>query len=231
MEKVITTTIGVDLGDKYSHVCLLNDQGVATEQLRIQGFRLPSCSASAFHRQVREHIPLELLPALSPILTCLEQIAEQIKTYDKDLIGRIHDAHPAVNRLEQVRGVGTLTALAFVLTIEDPKRFRKSRDVGPYLGLVPRQDQSGDGDKQLRITKAGSGFVRRLLVNCSHYILGPFGEESDLRNWGLALSTRGGRNSKKRAVVAVARKLATLLHRLRVTGETYAPNGYVRAAA
>lgn len=114
-----------------------------------------------------------------------------------------------------------MTALAFVLTLEDPARFAKSRAVAVYLGLVPRRDQSGEVDKQLRITKAGDVFLRRLLISCGHYILGPFGGESDLRRWGSALCERGGKNGKKRAVVAVARKLAVLLHSLWVSGEEY----------
>jgi transposase len=197
--------------------------------VKAAGHRLPKCVADSFHKKVFDSIPETLKPALDPIVACVEAISEQIKDYDRDLEGRVHDAHPEVKRVEQVKGVGTLTALAFVLTIEDPKRFRKSRDVGPYLGLVPRQDQSGDSNKQLRITKAGNGFVRKLLVNCSHHILGPFGPDTDLREWGLSLASRGGKNSKKRAVIAVARKLATILHRLWVTGETYVPTGYVRA--
>ena len=115
--------------------------------VKATGHRLPKCTAESFHRLASDPIPAELAPALSPIIACLEAISLQIKGYDKDLEGRIRDAHPETRRVEQVTGVGTLTALAFVLTIEDPRRFRKSRDVGPYLGLVPRQDQSGDSDK------------------------------------------------------------------------------------
>jgi transposase len=116
-----------------------------------------------------------------------------------------------------------LTALCYVLTLEDPGRFHQSRAVGPYLGLCPRRDQSGGRDAQLRITKRGDAMLRRLLVSGAQYILGPFGPESDLRHWGLRLAARGGKNAKKRAVVAVARKLATLLHRLWVTGAVYQP--------
>ena len=125
--------------------------------------------------------------------------------------------------MQQIRGIGPLTSLAYVLTLEDPERFRKSRDVGPYLGLVPARRASGEADPQLRITKAGDGLLRRLLVNAAHYILGPFGEDCDLRRHGLRIAGRGGKNAKKRAVVAVARKLAVLMHRLWVTGEVYDP--------
>ena len=120
-------------------------------------------------------------------------------------------------------GVGVLTALAYVLTLEEPTRFQNSRAVGAYLGLRPRRHDSGARKPQLRITKAGDSHVRRLLVGAAQYNLGPHGPDSSLRRWGLALSERGGKNAKKRAVVAVARKLAVLLHRLWVTGEVYEP--------
>jgi transposase len=135
--------------------------------------------------------------------------------------------------LTQVSGVGTLTAMAFVLTIEEPHRFRRSRDVGCYLGLRPKQQDSGERSPQLRITKAGDSYLRKILVSSAHYIIGPFGPDTDLRRWGLKLCERGGKNAKKRAVVAVARKLAVLLHRLWVTGEVYEPlrNAQAKLAA
>jgi len=125
--------------------------------------------------------------------------------------------------LRQVKGVGPITALAYALTLENPQRFAKSRDVGPYLGLVPKQEDSGESQPQLGISKAGDSMVRKLLVGSAQYILGPFGPDTDLRRYGLRLCERGGKNAKKRAVVAVARKLAVLLHRLWVTGEVYEP--------
>ncbi len=131
--------------------------------------------------------------------------------------------YPETDLLRQVSGVGSLTALSFVLRVEDPQRFRRSRALGAYLGLQPRRSQSGDKDPELRITKAGDADLRRLLVNAAHYVLGPFGPDTNLRRWGLALAGRGRKNAKKRAVVAVARKLAVLLHRLWVTGEVYEP--------
>jgi len=131
--------------------------------------------------------------------------------------------------LRQISGVGALTALAFVLTLEDPHRFAKSRDVGAYLGLRPRQRDSGGQRPQLRITKAGDTLLRRLLVTSAHYILGPFGPDTDLRRFGLRLAERGGKAAKKRAAVAVARKLSVVLHRLWVTGEAYQAIGYGRS--
>ena len=123
----------------------------------------------------------------------------------------------------QVPDVGAITALYYVLTIEDPGRFAKSRAVGAYVGLRPRQRDSGEQKPQLRITKAGDRLLRSLLVRCAHYILGPFGPDADLRRSGLRMAERGGAAGKKRAIVAVARRLAVLLHRLWVTGEVYEP--------
>ena len=128
------------------------------------------------------------------------------------------------NKLLQVSGVGPVTALAYVLTIDDPYRFPKSRQLGAYLGLTPKRDQSGKCDKQLRISKTGNTYLRSLLVGCAHYIIGPFGPDSDLRKYGVSIVARGGKNAKKRAAVAVARKIAVLLHQLWVNGKPYDPS-------
>jgi transposase len=138
--------------------------------------------------------------------------------------------YPEVTLLRKVPGVGPVTALTFVLTIGDAKRFARSRDVGCYLGLRPRQQQSGERDPQLGITKAGNRYLRTLLVECAQHVLGVFGADTALRRWGLSLAERGGKNAKKRAIVAVARKLAVLLHRLWVTQEPYEPFYGVPAA-
>jgi transposase len=187
------------------------------------GVRLPSCSATSFHKQVPEFIPPDLLPALAPVLDHVAALTQQIYAYDRQIEKLCQDCYPETKLLRNVSGVGSLTALAYVLTLEDPKRFRKSREVGPCLGLVPRQDQSGEHDPQLHITKTGNGYLRKLLVHSAHYILGPFGEDSDLRRWGMKIAEKGGKNAKKRAVVGLARKLAVLLHRLWITGEVYEP--------
>jgi transposase len=125
--------------------------------------------------------------------------------------------------LRQVEGIGPLRALTFVLTLEDPHRFEKSRSVGAYLGLVPATDQSGERDPQKRISKEGDEMLRKLLVGSAHYVLGPFGSDSDLRRHGEKIASRGGKNAKKRAAVAVARKLSVLLHSLWISGEVYDP--------
>lgn len=196
------------------------------------GERLPKCTAECFHRKTLLLIPSALRPALDPLYATLEALHAQIRTLDRT-IAELAKQEPALVALCQVDGIGDLTALAFVRTLGDKKRFPKSRVAGAFLGLRPRRDQSGDDDPQLRITKAGDGFVRKLLVNAANRILGPFGQDSDLRRWGLKLAERGGKNARKRAKVAVARKLAVLLHRLWVTGEVYQPLGYreVRKAA
>lgn len=185
------------------------------------GVRLPACSTPAFARRTRAAVPEELTPALGAVFGLLEDLNRVIATYDRAVAARCERTYPETARLIQVVGVGPLTALAYVLTLEDPARFAQSRTVGAYLGLCPKQASSGERTPQLRITKAGDGMLRRLLVGSAHYILGPFGPDCDLRRWGLRLAARGGKNAKKRAVVAVARKLAVLLHRLWTTGERY----------
>jgi len=187
------------------------------------GARLPSCSADSFAHKVAADIPETLRPALAPILETIAGLTQQIRGYDRTIEGLCSERYPETRQLRGISGVGPLTALAFVLTLEDPSRFRKSREVGPALGLVPRTDQSGDRDPQLGITKTGDAFLRRLLVGSAQYMLGPFGPDCDLRRWGLGLAERGGKNAKKRAVVGLARKLAILLHHLWKTGEIYDP--------
>jgi transposase len=173
--------------------------------------------------KVEESVPVEMREALLPLVRLTSALSDSIQGYDEKIekLGREKYGHTAL--LRQVKGVGPITALAYVLTLENPERFEKSRDVGPYLGLVPKQEDSGESQPQLGISKAGDRMMRRLLVGSAHYILGPFGPDTDLRRYGLRLCERGGKNAKKRAGVAVARKLAVLLHRLWVSGEVYEP--------
>ncbi len=188
------------------------------------GGRLPKCPARSFHNKAPEHIPEALMPALGPILEQIGSLTERIRDYERQLETISKEHYPQETELlRQVEGIGTLTALTFVLTLEDPERFAKSRSVGAYLGLVPATDQSGDRDPQKRISKEGDEMLRKLLVGSAHYILGPFGSDSDLRRHGEKIASRGGKNAKKRAAVAVARKLSVLLHRLWVSGELYDP--------
>ena len=188
------------------------------------GSRLPKCPAVSFHKKAAENIPEALWPALGPILETIGSLTERVREYDRQLEAISKEHYPETDLLRQVEGVGTLTALTFVLTLEDPYRFEKSRAVGAYLGLVPATAQSGERDPQKHISKEGDEMLRRLLVGSAHYVLGPFGSDSDLRRHGEKIASRGGKkNAKKRAAVAVARKLSVLLHRLWMTGETYEP--------
>jgi len=187
------------------------------------GARLPKCPARSFHKRASEHIPEALRPALGPILEQIGSLTERIKDYDRKLEAICQEYYPETDLLRQVEGIGPLTALTFVLTVEDPYRFEKSRSVGAYLGLVPATDRSGERDPQKRISKEGDQMLRRLLVGSAHYVLGPFGSDSDLRRHGEKIASRGAKNAKKRAAVAVARKLSVLLHRLWVSGEVYDP--------
>jgi transposase len=191
--------------------------------VKANGDRLPKCSTASFAKKCEPLVPPELQSALDAVFQTLFHLNEQIKALDLQIEQLSMERYPETQYLRQVPGVGPITALCFVLTIEDPACFVKSRQVGPFLGLTPRRDQSGDTDKQLPITKAGNTYLRRLLVGSAQYIMGPFGPESNLRLHGLSIAARGGKNAKKRAVVAVARKLAVLLHRLWVTKDKYQP--------
>lgn len=196
------------------------------------GKRLPGCAARSVKPALARALGDSLGLALRPLLAEVESISQRIGEYDRHIAELAKRRYPEVARLEQVAGVGTLIALTFVLTLEDGGRFKRSRDVGGYLGLRPRQRDSGDSTPQLRISKEGDCYLRTLLVQGAHYILGPFGPDTDLRRWGMRLAERGGKNAKKRAVVAVARKLGILLHRLWVSGEQYQPlRGQAAAAA
>jgi transposase len=190
------------------------------------GLRVPDCGSGAFVRLAEEAVPPELVPALGPVLECLRVLQVELARYEKQIEHLATVSYPETARLSQVGGVGPITSLAYVLTIEEPSRFDASRTVGAFVGLTPAKDQSGESDPQKRISKAGDPFLRRLLVQCGHHILGPFGQDSDLRRWGLRLAERGGKAAKKKAVVAVARKLAVLLHRLWVSGKDYQAIGY-----
>ena len=192
--------------------------------VKSSGERLPSCSTAAFAREVVEHIPKDLLPATVPCLNMIEKINQEIRRLDKQIETLCKAVYgEETESLRQINGVGPITSLAFVLTLEEPSRFAKSRDVGAFLGLTPKRDQSGETDKPLSITKAGNAYLRRLLVGAANYILGPFGPDCELRRYGERIASRGGEVSKRKAKVAVARKLAVLMHQLWKNHETYDP--------
>jgi transposase len=204
---------------------------MARGQAKSLGLRIPRCSAPYFHRHAATVISEDSLPGITALLSTIEFLTERIQEFDRRMERVAAEHYPETAVLRQIHGVGAVTALCFVLTIEDPSRFSKSREVGAYLGLTPRQRDSGGRQPQLGITKRGDVMLRRLLVSCARYILGPFGKESDLRSHGLKLSASGGRAARNRAAIAVARKLAVLMHRLWVTGEVYEPCGYRRRDA
>ncbi len=187
------------------------------------GQRLPQCGTQQVSRELAAELSVELREVIEPLLQEIESLNERIQEYEVRMEKIAQESYPQVALLKQVKGVGTQIALTYVLTLEDPQRFRKSRDVGCFLGLRPGRRNSGQSEPQKHISKEGDRYLRTMLVQGAHYILGPFGEDSDLRRWGLKLAERGGKNAKKRAVVAVARKLAVLLHRLWVHGEVYEP--------
>ncbi len=189
---------GLDLGDRTGHVSVLGKDGTFGEEGRI---------------------PEQLIETLAPVLTAIESLSERIPKLDRRLEELGRKRCPEPRRLRQVTDVGPTVALGYVLTAQDPGRFATSRAVGAYLGLVPARRQSGDSDPQLRITREGDGLLRRLLVRSAQYVLGPFGPDSDLKRFGLELARRGGKNARRRVVVAVARKLAMPLHHLWRTGD------------
>src|SRR5262249_32407374 len=200
------------------------------------GERLPKCGSQQISRELGVGLSTELREVVEPLFREVESLNERIKEYDRRIEKIAKETYPETELLKQVKGVGELIALTYVLTIEDPHRFPKSREVGCFLGLRPGRRNSGESEPQMHISKQGDEYLRTLLVQGAHYILGPFGEDSDLRRWGQRLAGRGGgKNAKKRGVVAVARKLSVLLHRLWVSGEVYEPlrnsQKVIRAAA
>ena len=185
------------------------------------GERLQKCSTESFTAKLAEQIPAAIRRAVAPLLEVIDHLNEQIGYYDQMEEQIARERYGKYVLLTKVNGVGVHTALTYMLTIGDPERFEKSRQVGAFLGMRPRKQDSGASKPQLGITKAGDEFLRKTLVDCAHYMLGPHGADSDLRRFGLRICERGGKNGKKRAVIAVARKLSVLLHRLWVTGEAY----------
>jgi transposase len=187
------------------------------------GERLQGCNVRNLNPEKAEGLSAELQRALEPLLSAIAELSDRICEYNERIKALAQESYPQVALLEQIKGVGTLIALTFLLTLEDPHRFDKSRDVGGYLGLQPGRRKSGQSEPQMRISKEGDPYLRTLLVQGAQHILGPFGVDCDLRRWGLKLAERGGKNGKKRAIVATARKLAVLLHHLWVSGEVYEP--------
>jgi transposase len=188
------------------------------------GSRLAVCSTGVFAKTAIDTCPAALRDALLPLMRIVQELTNEIREYDRAIALKAKQEYPETSAILTIPGVGPLTALTFVLLLNnDPRRIPRSRDLGCYFGLQPRQQDSGKHVSQLGITKAGDNLMRKLAVQCAHFMLGKFGKDSVLRRWGLALALRGGKNAKKRAVVAVARKLIILMHRLWKTQESFAP--------
>ncbi len=177
------------------------------------GKRLLISSSEAFVKKAGAEVPDELRATLQPLLDVIQHLSDEISRYDKRIEQLGAEKYPATKRLRSIRGVGPITALAFVLNLDnDPRRLRRSRDAGPRMGLRPKRRDSGERSPQLSITKTGDRLLRRLLVQCAQYVLGRHGEDSAIRRWGLRLAARGGPSAKRKAIVAVARKLAVVMH-------------------
>jgi transposase len=195
------------------------------------GERIGKCDADQMGVGKIEKLAVGVQAMLQPLLVVVEAMTEQIQSYDKELAEIARKQYPETALLEQITGVGLLIALTFILTLDDANRFRHSRDVGCFLGLRPKRRDSGQSQPQLGITKEGDMYLRRLLVQGAHCILSKRGPDTDLKRWGLKLAGSGDKRVKKRAVVAVARKLAILLHHLWVSGEEYEPLRHSQAQA
>lgn len=149
--------------------------------VKVLGVRVPKCSTSGFTKKTGEHLAPEHQAALQPLLDVIGSLTLKIRSYDRQIKELCEQAYPHTDLLRQVAGVGPVTALSYVLTIENRHRFSSSRSVGCYVGLTRRESRCGGHDPELRITKAGDPRLRRLLVRSAHYILGPFGPDSALR--------------------------------------------------
>lgn len=201
--------------------------------LKALGLRLASPSGGAFTARARPALAEapELLAAVEPCLGVIDELTARIRELDGAIASAIKTSYPQAQKLRQITGVGPITSLSYVLAIEDAQRFKDARDVGAYLGLVPRRDQSGASDKELSISKSGNRYLRSLLVQSAHYILGAFGPDCDLRRHGLKLAARGGKGAKKKAIIAIARKLAVLLLALWKSQADYQPLRHPASAA
>ncbi|MEM9283180.1 MAG: IS110 family transposase [Verrucomicrobiota bacterium] len=194
--------------------------------LKALGIRLASPNTACFAKLARKHLEErdpELLAMIETSLHGVDEMTLQIRWLDCEIEQLCEDRYPETQRLRKIRGIGPITALCLVLVIEDPHRIDRMQDVGAYLGLVPKRDQSGKSDKELSISKCGNAYMRRLLVGAAQYMLGPFGEECDLKRRGLRLAERGGRGAKKKAVVATARKLSVVMLSVWKNESTYEP--------
>lgn len=209
--------------------CLVRMRTVAINCVRgllksYDGTRVKKCSSTCFAGHARDVVPDDLRAVLEPMLEHIDSLTATITAHER-VISKLADELPGARAVRQIPGVGDVIAVTFALTIGDPERFRRSQTVGAYLGLVPNRFQSGGSDPQLRISKAGNSMMRSLLITAAHYILGSRNKvDSDLRRFGQAVAGDGNSKIRKRkAVVAVARRLAVVMHTLWRSGEAYEP--------
>jgi len=185
------------------------------------GGRLPSCSTESLPARAADAIPPALAAVATPLIQQIGLLNAQIAGMDKQ-VEKLAVKYPEIGLLRSAPGVGPIVAAAYVLTLDRPDA-ASNRSAGAFLGLRPGQSQSGDSDPQRRISKTGDSCLRSLLVQSAQYVLGRFGPDSELRRWGLKLATSGGKRGKKRAIVAVARKLAVILHSMWRSGQRFQP--------
>ena len=190
------------------------------------GYRLEAMDTDNVTSAMADDLPVDIAGPIKALLRTVESINLELELLD-DEIKQLIKQYPATKEMMKIRSVGEVTALTFVLTIGDAERFSSSRTVGVAVGLTPNKDQSGQNDPQLGISKAGNEYMRGLLVQCAQLTLSKRGGDSDIRRWGLKLQGKGtDGHQKKRAVVAVARKLAVLMHKLWSSGAAYDPFYY-----
>ncbi len=177
------------------------------------GARWPACDTAACAKKAAAAMPSDLKDTLGPLLLVIQHRSDEIRRYDKKIEQLGDEKYPHTLRMRSIRGVGPITALAFVLNLDNAvEKLESRRAAGPRRGLRPKQRGSGKRQPELSITKSGDALLRKLLLQCAQYVLGHHGAESRLRSWGWRLAARGGKAAKRKAVVAVARKLAILLH-------------------
>lgn len=159
------------------------------------GIRLPRRRSENFAERAQAALAEELGEALSGLIESIEFISGKIEEYDERIEAVARERYPEVGRLSKIPGIGVLTALTFVVTLGHAGRFEHSRDVGGYVGLTPAQRQSGETDPQLPITKAGDGYLWKLLVQSAHCVLRSK-QASQIRQWGVQSCERGGKNGR-----------------------------------
>jgi len=172
-----------------------------------------------------EHADVALI--VQPMLVAWRQLRVQIKAFDK-AIRKLVRSNTTCRLLMSVPGIGVLSALAYVSTVEDPERFARSRSVGAHLGLTPRQYQSGEVDRSGRISKCGDNLARTLLYEAAGVVLSRVKRDSGLKIWAQAIAKRSGSGKAK---VALARKLSVILHSIWRSGQPFRWSEQAGAAA